>query len=558
MSIRRSRTPTKQNPNKVVLGAGVPSPENSFKPLTTVDNEDGLTVTLSDDAEDDDLDTETINDTTSANVVAFVIERLVLFLFASGGVVAALLTSSSFAMCVRWFSPGSGDGFGLKVVCAALRMLVLLMALIRAKPRGGKRLKGSMLRFLTALFVEAALLLPQPLYTTVVGGTFKGGDAFKAASSRLGRQVWLSSEHGGLLGALVLAFGSWLIFSDKIKPTAQRVLASVQRLLDKTICAPFLNKLRTSTTDLLTTVHTTAAPIVSITTPIVDTVSAALSTVGVMKLLAAVVSSAVWHYGYAHSVSYLSNGIVSPSTLSALPPFLLQNRHEVSLFEWSVPSHICKALIIFGDLLMANPTLTPTLGVIGSASLGLGLLFAGISPSPGFTLNATVWGLAYACKSSLDSESEVPGTDFDGELRGATLNVETKLSSMGKGAGSSSLKIFGRPFDYITHYVFLFTVLLVLPVRRPVSAAILLTSVYYQKPPRASIYDQFFLTFLATLVLGHLVSSNGIFQTTRACSAVTIALVGGKWSKEVLLKEKGKIWSWIKRGTKEVIAKIRG
>ena len=131
---------------------------------------------------------------------------------------ASVLTSSTFSLLTRTFTPGSGDGFGIRLVCALLRVFALLSALLRSRPFG-RRLLGSVLRLLAVVAVEAALLFSQPAFSTVVGGTFKGGDALKAASARFGREAWRATqEHGGASGLVVLALGLGFLIVDKVNP----------------------------------------------------------------------------------------------------------------------------------------------------------------------------------------------------------------------------------------------------------------------------------------------------------------------------------------------------
>lgn len=131
--------------------------------------------------------------------------------------VASVLTSSTFSILTKTFTPGSGDSFGIRLVCALLRVFTLLFALLRSRPFG-RRLLGSVLRLLAVVAVEAALLFSQPAFSTVVGGTFKGGDALKAASARFGREAWRATqEHGGALGLVVLALGLGFLIVDKVK-----------------------------------------------------------------------------------------------------------------------------------------------------------------------------------------------------------------------------------------------------------------------------------------------------------------------------------------------------
>ena len=149
--------------------------------------------------------------------------------------------------------------------------------------------------------------------------------------------------------------------------------------------------------------------------------------------------SAVYFHLYSFLVSTASSGYVSPKTLTMLPDLLLQSRHEISLFEWSVPSPLHRALIVVGDLLFSNPSLPPSLGLAGSVAFGTGLYLSSLTPTWGFAFPAACWCLLYLCQAAFPTESETPPLDV-GVSR---LAADTKTSQLGK-EGASSLKLFDR------------------------------------------------------------------------------------------------------------------
>lgn len=355
-----------------------------------------------------------------------------------------------------------------------------------------------------------ALLFSQPAFSTVVGGVFKGGDAAKAATGRMGREAWKIGGGGSWWSWGVLILGAGCVVVEKVK---QKHLARLNvKLPENESISTLLHYLRAT---------------------------------GVMKLVFAVATAALWHRLYSDLVAFVTSGWVSPSSMTNLPPILLQSRHEVSLFEWSVPSCFARAFIIVGDVLMSNPALSPPLGLAGTLMMGGGLHLAAIQPTAVFALNATCWALSTVCHLAFKEESKHPSTDIKGEFKGASFASVTNPSSFGK-SGSSKLSLFGRSFDDICHYIFLFAVLLVRP--RALSALLLLAFVYLKAPKRNNTYDRVFMALLAVIVLLHLNSASGFLQTTRVASGLTILMLGGPYLKEIFVKERGMIWGKVKEG----------
>ena len=350
----------------------------------------------------------------------------------------------------------------------------------------------------------------------MVGGTFKGGDAAKAAIGRAGREAWRAAAGGGWLAWGVLALGAAAVLAEKAKPShLARLNLRLPTLPDSDVAKKTLAYLRAT---------------------------------GVTKLASAAVAAALWHRFYSHLVEFVTSGWITPASLANLPDILMQSRHEVSLFEWSVPSGLARAAIVLGDFLMSNPALTPPLGLAGSALMGGGLTWASIHPTTGFAINATCWGLSAACHIAFKGgEAEHPSTAVKGEFKGAEFNAVTNPSNFGK-AGSSKLSIFGRSFDDVCHYVFIFAILLVRP--RELSALLLLAFVYLKAPKRTSTYDRVFMVLLGLVVLLHLNTPSGLLQITRIASSISIAMLGGPYLKEIVMKEKGNIWAKVKMGWK--------
>ena len=105
------------------------------------------------------------------------------------GVVAAVLTSGLATMILS-IAPHASDLWGLRAVAALLRIIFLAGVLLRTWLHRHEAAIGDACRLATSSVVEANALLPQPLFTTIAGGTFKLGEPAHAATLRLGRSAW--------------------------------------------------------------------------------------------------------------------------------------------------------------------------------------------------------------------------------------------------------------------------------------------------------------------------------------------------------------------------------
>ena len=430
-------------------------------------------------------------------------QRIALCLSAVCATAAALLTSSTFGTLIRWFTPGYGDGFGIRAVVASIRIVVLLATLIYRQPRG-MMLVGGLARLVTTAAVEISVLFSQPAFATVVGGPFRLGDALRAATMRYSRAAWAATETLSTEGLTLLGVCVMLVAVDFFPPELIKRRSPA--------AARAFGKLRAA---------------------------------GVMRCAKAVAMAAAWHRAYSGVVYTISRGYVAlTSYMVAVPPLLLMSRHEVSLFEWSVASPFQQALIVTGDLLMSNPSLEPTLGLAGTALLGGGLFLADVAPTPGFALNATAWGLAAACHLALPKETyEPPQCD----VKGTAAAVETKTYGhpmvFGMRPGFSRLKLGGRPFDDVVYYAFLFALFLVRP--RALSAVLLFVFIALRAPLRSTAHkiDPLFVGLLATLVGAYLTSAplprmsvpTLPLHLARLLSILSIALVGLPYIASIIM-----------------------
>ena len=208
-------------------------------------------------------------------------QRIALCLSAVCATAAALLTSSTFGTLIRWFTPGYGDGFGIRAVVASIRIVVLLATLIYRQPRG-MMLVGGLARLVTTAAVEISVLFSQPAFATVVGGPFRLGDALRAATMRYSRAAWAATETLSTEGLTLLGVCVMLVAVDFFPPELIKRRSPA--------AARAFGKLRAA---------------------------------GVMRCAKAVAMAAAWHRAYSGVVYTISRGYVAlTSYMVAVPPLL--------------------------------------------------------------------------------------------------------------------------------------------------------------------------------------------------------------------------------------------
>lgn len=245
-------------------------------------------------------------------------------------------------------APLATDGWGLRAVAASTRLGARAFTLVRS-PRGSTRITVTLLAGLsimvTAAAVEAALLFGQPSFATLTGGVFVPGDAARAGIDRLSRAAWLSAEsHANEQEDPKFAYASAVV------------------------CVLCLLSVTCFISDRLV---------------IISQVVRAIAVAGVLHS----VRTSLLNVGtYFHIAT----------AFTSAPDGLFGSRHEFSLFSYrSVDSPIALALVLIGDLFMANAAAHPACGAGGALVLGAGLLLSGFELGLGYLLTLVAW-LAYA------------------------------------------------------------------------------------------------------------------------------------------------------------------
>ena len=152
------------------------------------------------------------------------------------GGMAALLSSKTFALVLWAFAPHADDLWGLKVVAAVLRLAYLgavaLRVLAAERPENPLPALGAALaRLATTAAVECSVLFSQPAFATVAGGTFKVGDASKAAIGRFGRTAWLATTPQlSIATSAVLAAALAVAVADRLSMPSKALLRGYPRL----------------------------------------------------------------------------------------------------------------------------------------------------------------------------------------------------------------------------------------------------------------------------------------------------------------------------------------
>jgi hypothetical protein len=313
-------------------------------------------------------------------------------------VLSALLLSGPVWMAISICGPHMPLLFVPTLFSAVLRLVLVLCHLIQEALVDGELDKWEILgvgvRFVSDVLVTASAVLPQPLFITVIGGSFTSGDAARAAHMRTSRWVWrltvgLSVEYIVALAVLIYIVVPRLSarFYEKIQNAL--VPGSLRNILDATPpCLWVLAK--------------------GVALSICWTVLAAR-----MKML---------------PIDYLLGIDPSSYLASVIPDEMLMFRRELSLFHLftSTFPFLTASTIAIGDGLMSNPALPGYVGLSGSFLLGFGLWWADQPIQDGYWLAAGAWGMLalmnYVFEKYEVKHLEVPTTIDIGPI--ATVDLD--------------------------------------------------------------------------------------------------------------------------------------
>ena len=273
------------------------------------------------------------------------------------GMLACIITSSRIFSIMLWLTVHSDDRWALRLVSAVLRLAVLVNDTLRSAPQSVQGWCLSLASIASVASVELSLLLSQPIFFTIVGGTFKPGDSVKQAALKLGRSAWLMNSWMGLLA---LVCGLALSIAERVKFPRPSLMHGYPRAV-------------------MSALHRAAWPMCT------------------YFAVARGKSTLIWWASGVDVVPYISY-------IPILPSFLI-SRQECSLFWWSVDSTSALLLILAGDLAMSNSLLPPVLGLAGSVAMRCGLWLSGIDPTVGFYLHALAWAVHAGCEILAGSEA---------------------------------------------------------------------------------------------------------------------------------------------------------
>eukprot|EP00037_Helgoeca_nana_P017958 m.171263 g.171263 ORF g.171263 m.171263 type:complete len:498 (+) comp24226_c0_seq2:459-1952(+) len=261
-------------------------------------------------------------------------------LYAALGLGSAVLTSGPVAWML-WIAPHST--FGVRLVAVIVHLCFLAAtylghALNVPSVHRPRAVAVAGLRLASATLIAMSAVLPQPMFGTIVGGTYTMGVAGRAGLNQVGRWVWRETVDIDFLIMVGVAFGG------------RRLVHRVLRL-----CA-----------------------------------SPRWTTVTVDWVISSAIASVLWARARADVATFVSGGWDPSTVLSqTFPPEVFMSRPELGLF-YVLPKQPALAITV-GDLLMMSPLAPPLTGAIGAALVGVGLLAAGIQPAPGFVFVAGMW-----------------------------------------------------------------------------------------------------------------------------------------------------------------------
>ena len=142
--------------------------------------------------------------------------RFALFIAAcASGTASALLASAPVWFAISLAGPHNPSLWAPMAAAAALKLGLELCLLIREALEDGKleghEIVGVTLSLLTKTIVTANALLPQPVFTTILGGSFTSGDAARAGHLRLSRWLWRATAGTSFFVAVAIALALWAL-----------------------------------------------------------------------------------------------------------------------------------------------------------------------------------------------------------------------------------------------------------------------------------------------------------------------------------------------------------
>ena len=401
------------------------------------------------------------------------------------GISAAILQSNFVAMLLN-FLPADDKLFAVGLICAGLRILCLFLSIV-VDPASRSSLKAAAVnacRLCSSVAVNMMALLPQPLFTTISGGAFTGGDASKVLTLRLGRTLWNCSAATEALPPGLSALFLYYAFN---KIDDARLHAAYLAAAAAAAAAAAFSPLATDGDESDGSALGVACSIFAYALFAVVLVAAALGAIAgragaktvpshfelpgswkgaktVYKASSGVVKAmlvgASWRvvctFGYLHVFERLS-GIDLGGTLASVPSSWLMSRQEIVLLSnWTDPANdswwlraawrfegLPAVLLIIGDILMNTPTMPAYLGVLGVALVRFALHLSGIEPLDGLLLVFCAW-FAKLATEKVGQLLGVKETEFKYGLGTvAELKVD-EGKNMKKGSAALEIKVPSR------------------------------------------------------------------------------------------------------------------
>ena len=401
------------------------------------------------------------------------------------GISAAILQSNFVAMLLN-FLPADDKLFAVGLICAGLRILCLFLSIV-VDPASRSSLKAAAVnacRLCSSVAVNMMALLPQPLFTTISGGAFTGGDASKVLTLRLGRTLWNCSAATEALPPGISALFLYYAFN---KIDDARLHAAYLAAAAAAAAAAAFSPLATDGDESDGSALGVACSIFAYALFAVVLVAAALGAIAgragaktvpshlelpsswkgaktVYKASSDVVKAmlvgASWRvvctFGYLHVFERLS-GIDLGGPLASVPSSWLMSRQEIVLLSnWTDPANdswwlraawrfegLPAVLLIVGDILVNTPTMPAYLGVLGVALVRLALYLSGIEPLDGLSLVFCAW-FAKLATEKVGQLLGVKATEFKYGLGTAAELKVDEGKNMKKGSAALEIKVPSR------------------------------------------------------------------------------------------------------------------
>ena len=263
---------------------------------------------------------------------------------------SALLLSQPVWCCIFICGPHMPNLFVPTLLAAALRLGMVFCNLVHQALEDGLLEPWEffciLFRFFCDVLVTAYAVFPQPVFTTVVGGSFSGGDAARAGHMRASRWLWRLTVGFPAL-EMLLPLAVLCYFCVKSKLFRDRARAMRERLTFGTTRVP--SWLQTMMWGAVGSMFYTAFA-------------------ARMKML---------------PLAYLLGSDVSASLAWWIPDWSLMFRRELSLYHCIKPGWPCSSswvtavIISVGDGLMSNPGVPGVGGFAGSVLFLFGMWLAG-------------------------------------------------------------------------------------------------------------------------------------------------------------------------------------